>query len=207
MSIQYWLASSRVKGLSLITYAYSIHDKKITSSFYGLDLESSWNCLVLDKSLMNALLESFTRLMASKVLRKVLKETKRKKLMALWLRHCYHEEKKKKKKHFFCTKFWTNMSSIKTTKKVIRNVTVPVYHPGTTCQCVYEYLGLTHHAVCAMNIYHNLSYCKKLFVSFCHLIISLWLMQNYFWLMVKKLGKQQFLYMNLGLLVNVYMNI
>merc|ERR1719474_844288 len=30
-------------------------------------------------------------------------------------------------------------------------VTVAKYHPGTTCQCIYEYLGSTHHAVCAMH--------------------------------------------------------
>ncbi|CAF3790156.1 unnamed protein product [Adineta steineri] len=32
----------------------------------------------------------------------------------------------------------------------IRDVTVPLFGPGTGCQCVYEYLGAGHHAVCAV---------------------------------------------------------
>ncbi|CAF1338277.1 unnamed protein product [Adineta steineri] len=32
----------------------------------------------------------------------------------------------------------------------IRDVTVPLFGPGTGCQCVYEYLGAGYHAVCAV---------------------------------------------------------
>ncbi|CAF1520720.1 unnamed protein product [Adineta ricciae] len=32
----------------------------------------------------------------------------------------------------------------------LRDATVPLFGPGTGCQCVYEYLGPQHHAVCGM---------------------------------------------------------
>ena len=46
---------------------------------------------------------------------------------------------------------------------ISRVVKIPKYHPGTTCQCIYEYLGSTHHAVCFIHNKHpNLTYGHKM---------------------------------------------
>lgn len=46
--------------------------------------------------------------------------------------------------------------------KIIGNINVTKYQPGTTCQCIYEFVGQSHHSVCGMHL-KGLTYGTKMY--------------------------------------------